>query len=71
MMKYVVIGSSAAGINAIRELRKQDKEGQIVLVSKDQDIYSRCILHHYLSGKRTVSELNFAEHDFAELCQVE
>ena len=47
-MKYVVIGSSAAGINAIRELRKQDKEGQIVLVSKDQDIYSRCILHHYL-----------------------
>ena len=48
-MKYVVIGSSAAGINAIRELRKQDKEGQIVLVSKDQDIYSRCILHHYLS----------------------
>lgn len=70
-MKYVVIGSSAAGINAIRELRKQDKEGQIVLVSKDQDIYSRCILHHYLCGKRTVAELNFAEHDFAELFQVD
>ena len=30
-MRYVVIGSSAAGINAIRELRKFDKEGEIVL----------------------------------------
>ena len=25
-MKYVVIGSSAAGVNAIRELRRLDKE---------------------------------------------
>ena len=44
-MKYVVIGSSAAGVNAIRELRRLDKECQIVLISKDKDIYSRCILH--------------------------
>ena len=37
-MKYVVIGSSAAGVNAIRELRRLDKECQIVLISKDKDI---------------------------------
>ena len=53
-MKYVIIGSSAAGINAVRELRKYDQEGEIVLVSKDQNIYSRCILHQYLSGERTL-----------------
>ena len=53
-MKYVVIGSSAAGVNAIRELRRLDKECQIVLISKDKDIYSRCILHEYLAGKRTI-----------------
>ena len=47
-MKYVVIGSSAAGINGIRELRRLDKEAKIVLISKDKEIYSRCILHHYL-----------------------
>ena len=64
-MKYVVLGASAAGINAVRELRKNDKECQIVLISKDKDIYSRCILHHYMSGIRTFSELNFAESDFA------
>ena len=70
-MKYVVIGSSAAGINGIRELRKLDKSAEIVLISKDQEIYSRCILHHYLGGERTIPELNFAEHDFAELYKVE
>lgn len=69
-MKYVVIGASAAGISAIRELRKLDKESEIVLISKDKEIYSRCILHHYLSGKRTLEQLNFAEHDFTSLYKV-
>ncbi len=32
-MRYVIIGSSAAGINAVRELRKYDHEGEIILVS--------------------------------------
>ena len=70
-MKYVVIGSSAAGVNAVRELRKRDKEGQIVLISKDKDIYSRCILHEYLSGKRTIERLRFVEADFEDLYRVE
>lgn len=69
-MKYVVLGSSAAGVNAIRELRKLDKNGEIVLISKDKDIYSRCILHHYLSGNRTLEQLNFVEKDFASLYNV-
>ena len=69
-MRYVVIGSSAAGINAIWELRKFDKEGEVVLVSKDENIYSRCILHQYLSGERTLERLNFAEPDFDTLYNV-
>lgn len=63
-MRYVVVGSSAAGINAVRELRRYDKDGEIVLVSKDVNIYSRCILHQYLCGERTLERLNFAEKDF-------
>lgn len=70
-MRYVVIGASAAGINAVRELRKLDKESEIILISKDKDIYSRCILHHYMSGIRTLAQLNFAEKDFEELYKVE
>ena len=70
-MRYVVIGSSAAGVNAVRELRKRDPEGQIILISKDQDIYSRCILHEYLSGKRNIEKLRFVEKDFETLYDVE
>ena len=69
-MRYVVIGASAAGINGIREIRKIDHESEIILISKDSRIYSRCILHHYLRDERTVEELNFAEADFEELYQL-
>ena len=70
-MKYVVLGSSAAGINGIRELRRLDPSGEILLVSKDRDIYSRCILHHYLGGERTLEQLHFAEKDFDRRYRVE
>ena len=69
-MRYVILGASAAGVNAVRELRKFDKEGEIVLVSKDKNIYSRCILHQYLCGERTLERLNFAEPDFETRCHV-
>lgn len=69
-MRYVVIGSSAAGINGVRELRKLDKEAEIVLISKDEAIYSRCILHHYLGGGRDMEQLCFAEKDFDRLYRV-
>ena len=69
-MRYVVLGASAAGINAVRELRKHDANSEIVLVSKDQTIYSRCILHHYMTETRTLEELNFAESNFEDLYQV-
>ena len=69
-MRYIIIGSSAAGINAIRELRKFDKEGEVILVSKDEHIYSRCILHQYLSGERDLERLKFAEKDFDKVYRV-
>lgn len=59
-MKYLILGSSAAGINAARELRKLDKDGEIIVASKDQLLVSRCILHHYIEGKRDESQLHFA-----------
>ncbi len=69
-MKYIVLGASAAGISAVRELRRLDSSCEIVMISKDESIYSRCILHHYLGGQRTIPQLNFAEHDFAERYEV-
>lgn len=69
-MKYVVLGSSAAGVNGVRELRKLDQEVEIVLISKDEAIYSRCILHKYLCGERDLKGISFVESDFADLYKV-
>ena len=65
-MKYVIIGASAAGINGAENLRSLDKNADITLISKDTDIYSRCILHHYIGGMRDVDGINFVDKDFFE-----
>ena len=65
-MVCVVVGVSAAGINAAKTLREIDKNIEIILVSKDEYVYSRCILHHYISNHRDVDALNFTSKDFFE-----
>lgn len=70
-MRYVVLGSSAAGINGIRGIRKNDKDGEIILISKDEHVYSRCILHHYMEGIRDLKRLCFVEEDFMETMNVQ
>ena len=65
-MRYVVIGASAAGISGAKTLRMLDDKAEIILVSKDENVYSRCILHHYISGHRTVNQLDFTQDNFFE-----
>lgn len=65
-MRYVVLGASAAGVSGARELRKNDNDAEIIMISKDEKIYSRCILHHLLEGIRNVEQLTFVEKDFEE-----
>ena len=65
-MRYIVIGASAAGISGAKTLRELDKDAEIVLVSKDENVYSRCILHHYISNHRDVDALNFTSKNFFE-----
>lgn len=65
-MNYVVLGASAAGMNAIKVLRDLDEKANITLISKDEHIYSRCMLHHVISEHRTLESLNFVEEKFDE-----
>ncbi len=69
-MKFVVIGASAAGINASRQLRLIDKEAEITLISKDEHVYSRCILHYYMEGIRDIKGLEFMEDDFMKIYNI-
>nr|WP_294495553.1 FAD-dependent oxidoreductase [uncultured Mediterraneibacter sp.] len=63
-MKYVIIGTSAAGITAAEELRKRQSDADIVMISADEYVHSRCMLHKYLSHERTAEELDFTEEGF-------
>ena len=63
-MAYVVVGASAAGINAAKTLREINKDIEIILVSKDEYLYSRCILHHFLDGRRDIEDLDFSPGEF-------
>jgi NAD(P)H-nitrite reductase large subunit len=63
---YVIIGASASGISGAKTLRELDRDAEIILVSKDEHVYSRCILHHYISNHRDIEALNFSEKDYFE-----
>lgn len=63
-MNHVIIGASAAGLNAAKTLRRRDPSAVITVVSKDTHVYSRCMLHLYIAGARDVERLTFVSDDF-------
>ncbi len=58
MRNYLIIGNGVAGTTAAENIRKQDKEGKVTLVT-DEDIpfYYRIRLNEYLSGEITEQDL--------------
>ena len=70
-MKYVVLGASAAGISGAKRLRELDADAEIVLISTDTHVYSRCILHHYIEGIRNLEQLSFITPDFMDTFRID
>ena len=70
-MKYVIIGAGIAGVEAAKTIRIQDPAGEIVMVSTDTHVHSRCMLHKYISGERDEQGLDFTEKDFFEKYRIE
>ncbi|MEG1500406.1 MAG: FAD-dependent oxidoreductase [Clostridiales bacterium] len=51
-MNVVIIGNSAAGLNALAEFRKYDKDSQVTIISHEEGpAYSRVLLPYYLRKK--------------------
>jgi NADPH-dependent 2,4-dienoyl-CoA reductase/sulfur reductase-like enzyme len=68
MLRYVIIGSGAAGISAAETIRRQDPSGEIFLLSEESDgYYSRPGLAYYLTGEIPERQLfPFQENDFKQ-----
>jgi len=70
-MKHMIIGAGAAGITAIKTIRALRPEDEIVLVSEDEEVISRCMLHKFISGERAVDTLSFIPEGFFEMNHVQ
>ncbi len=56
--KYIIIGNSAAGVAAMRTLRKYDKEAQIICFSAEMEPpYNKCFLADYLGKEKTQEQI--------------
>lgn len=63
-MKYVIIGAGVAGVEAAKTIRQKDSAGEILMISKDDHVHSRCMLHKFIAGERDEKGLDFTEDDF-------
>jgi NAD(P)H-nitrite reductase large subunit len=62
-MKHCIIGAGAAAISAVRTILKEKPGDTIVIVSQDEEVYSRCMLHKVISGERDAAGINFINDD--------
>jgi len=69
-MRHVIIGASAAGLNAAQTIRSLCPTDEIMVISSEDKIYSRCMLHHLVSGHRTVDSIGFVAPDFFEINRI-
>ncbi|MDR1251823.1 MAG: FAD-dependent oxidoreductase [Treponema sp.] len=58
-MNHVIIGAGAAGVSAARTLLKENQGDTVVMISEDNEVYSRCMLHRFISGERSAESINF------------
>jgi NADPH-dependent 2,4-dienoyl-CoA reductase/sulfur reductase-like enzyme len=61
-MKIVIIGNSIAGLSALKEIRKYDKNSEITILSRERyNYYSPVALPYYISGRLSEEHL-FPKH---------
>ncbi|RDY32371.1 NAD(P)/FAD-dependent oxidoreductase [Lachnotalea glycerini] len=65
-MIHLIIGAGAAGITAAKTLRELDSDAAIIMISADEFVHSRCMLHKYISAERNEKTLSFVSDHFFE-----
>ena len=65
-MKHLIIGAGAAAISALRTILSEKPDDSVVMVSQDEEVYSRCMLHRFISGERDAESINFINDGILE-----
>ena len=65
IMRYIIIGNSAAGIGAVEGIRKLDKLGEIIVITDESyHTYSRPMISYLLCGKTTEEKMKYRNNQF-------
>jgi NAD(P)H-nitrite reductase large subunit len=71
-MKYLIIGNSAAGVNAASAIRANDVKGSITIISNEEfDAYGKPLISYYLSGKVEADNMRYRPVDFYKSRNIE
>ena len=65
-MKHVIIGAGAAGLSAAKTIRTLRPHDEIVVISEDWQITSRCMLYKCINGERDSGSISFVKDNFFE-----
>ncbi len=66
-MQYLIIGNSAAGLNAAEAIRSCDPAGSVTIVSdEDYPAYSRCLIPYFMEGKVSEEDMLYRPADYYE-----
>ena len=64
-MRYLIVGNSAAGLNAAEAIRSRDAEGTVTIVSaEDYPAYSRCLIPYFMEGKVSEEDMLYRPKDY-------
>ena len=70
MERFVIVGAGAAGIKAAERIRKMEDDAEITVISIDDQVHSRCMLHKVLGKERTEKGINFVPENFFEINKI-
>jgi NAD(P)H-nitrite reductase large subunit len=72
MVKYLIVGNSAAAVGAVEGIRQVDKIGRIVIVSNEQHpLYSRPLITYLLAGQIDEGKMSYGDSKFYRRYNVE
>ena len=71
-MKYIIIGASAAGLACAEQIRKEDKAGEIKIITKEKYLpYSRPSISYYLKGVVAERDMHLRKPNYYKAKRIE